>query len=65
MKTREQAVQDLKLELKDLTGKIDRLLVFVKEEHPAEEKLLLEQLKAMEDYKVILIERLSKLGGLN
>lgn len=65
MKTNEQAKQDLVKELEDLSGKIDRLLVFVKEDHPAEEKLLLEQLKAMEDYKAILIERLSKLGGIN
>lgn len=65
MKSGEQAVRDLKIELADLTGKIDRLLVFVKEDHPAEEKLLLEQLKSMEDYKLCLIERLNKTGGLD
>lgn len=65
MKTTEEVKHDLAVELDDLNGKIMRLENYIKAKHPKEENLLMGQLKAMTDYKFYLIERISRLGGLN
>lgn len=65
MKTDEQAKQDLAKEVDDLNNKIERLEAFIKKYHPTDENLLIGQLKAMNDYRFYLIQRISNLGGLN